>query len=252
MGMLVIAAGVMIFIIVSVIVLLIRVSNFAGRIGNLEYDSQKMLKQLGRIDELERELLRPGGEKQAAVQDSETTPPETHGREVITPVPPQVAVGPVQAEAPVFAQLFPTTVQTATPAPPSRSKEEWEALLGGRILNRIGALALVIGVGFFLKYAIDNEWISETVRILIGVTVGAICLAAGHRAHRKEFAIFGQGLIGAGIAILYLSVFAAFNFYHLLSPILAFVCMAIDGLAGFSHLCCSARMSRMRSASSPT
>ena len=228
MGILVIVAGVMIFIIASAIFLLIRVSNFAGRIGNLEYDSQKMLKQLGRIDELERELLRLArAEKQAAAQDSKTALPEAHGREVVTPVPPDVAVEPAKPEAPIFAQLFPSSVQTATPASPSRSKEEWEALLGGRILNRIGALALVIGVGFFLKYAIDNEWISETVRILIGVTIGASCLAAGHRAHRKDFAIFGQGLIGAGTAILYLSVFAAFNFYHLLSPTLAFVCMAI-------------------------
>ena len=39
----------------------------------------------------------------------------------------------------------------------SLTKDEWEVLIGGKILNRIGALAIVIGLGFFLKYAFDND-----------------------------------------------------------------------------------------------
>src|SRR5262249_12763992 len=32
---------------------------------------------------------------------------------------------------------------------PSRTRAEWESLIGGRLLNWIGALAIIIGIGFF-------------------------------------------------------------------------------------------------------
>jgi uncharacterized membrane protein len=111
------------------------------------------------------------------------------------------------------------------PPKPSRTREEWEALIGGKLLNRIGALALIIGVGFFLKYAFDNNWISPAVRVVLGATFGFSLLAVAARARTRQFEIFAQGLVGAGIAILYLSVYASFNFYHLLPQVLAFVLM---------------------------
>ncbi len=130
----------------------------------------------------------------------------------------------------------PGVVPPATPPeppPPSRTREEWESLIGGRLLNRIGALALIIGVGFFLKYAIDNQWISELTRVLIGVGVGLLCLVGADRTRKEGFQIFSQGLVGAGIAILYLSVYASFNFYLLVSLPVAFVLMGIVTVVAF-------------------
>jgi uncharacterized membrane protein len=147
----------------------------------------------------------------------------------VTPVP----LGPPQAARPV-----PPTPETTTPipAPPkSRTKEEWESLIGGKFLNRIGALALIIGVGFFLKYAFDNDWITEPMRVLIGAFVGAGLLVAARRNARKGFEIFAQGLTGAGISILYLSVYASFNFYSLVSQPVAFVLMALVTIVAFSQ-----------------
>jgi uncharacterized membrane protein len=110
--------------------------------------------------------------------------------------------------------------------PLRRTSAEWEQLVGGRLLNRIGALALIIGVGFFLKYAFDRQWITETMRVLLGGGLGVLLLGIGERSHRKGYDIFGQGLVGAGISILYLSVYASFNFYHLVPQIAAFVLMS--------------------------
>jgi uncharacterized membrane protein len=121
------------------------------------------------------------------------------------------------------------------PVPPSRTREEWEALIGGKLLNRIGAFALILGVGFFLKYAFDNNLISETLRVVIGFITGALLLLGGGRFHKKGLAIFAQGLIGAGIAILYLSVYASFNFYHLVSQPAAFVLMSLVTALTFFH-----------------
>lgn len=109
--------------------------------------------------------------------------------------------------------------------PPTRTRAEWEAFVGGRLLNRIGALAIIVGIGFFLKHAFDNQWISEPVRVLVGVAAGAACLVFAHRTHQKGFTVFSQGLVGSGIGILYLSVYATFNFYALLPQIPSFFFM---------------------------
>lgn len=120
------------------------------------------------------------------------------------------------------------TGQVPPPQPPkpSRTKEELEALIGGKLMNRIGALALVIGVGFFLKYAFDNNWFTETMRVLIGIIFGMLCLFGGWRTRSKGLAMFAQGLVGAGIAILYLSLYASFNFYQLVPQWVAFALMS--------------------------
>lgn len=106
-------------------------------------------------------------------------------------------------------------------------KDEWESIIGTKLLNRIGALALIIGIGFFLKYAFDKNWISEWVRVSIGFVSGFILIFGGWHFNKKEFKVLSQGLFGSGIATLFLSVFALFNFYHLVPQIVAFVLMAI-------------------------
>ncbi|OYD08886.1 DUF2339 domain-containing protein [Paludifilum halophilum] len=115
---------------------------------------------------------------------------------------------------------------------PSVLKEGWEMFIGGKLLNRIGALALFLGVAFFLKYAFDREWIHETVRVCLGGAAGGLLLFFGVRFHRKGMKVFSQGLIGGGIAILYVSVYAAHQFYGLISAFPALLLMtAVTGLA---------------------
>ncbi len=78
-----------------------------------------------------------------------------------------------------------------------RTRSDWEELIGGKLLNWIGAVALIIAVGFFLKYAFDNNWITESVRVLIGAIIGIGLLVTGVRFHKKELFIFTQGIFGA-------------------------------------------------------
>jgi len=133
--------------------------------------------------------------------------------------------------------LSPPQSRPVMAVPPSRTRGEWEALIGGKLLNRIGAFALILGVGFFLKYAFDNDLIPEPLRVLIGFFFGAGLLLGGGRWHKKGLAVFAQGLIGAGIAILYLAVYASFNYYHLVSQPVAFVLMsAVTALTFFQAL----------------
>lgn len=177
-----------------------------------------------KVDYLQTELLR---------RQQIATPPATAA--TMPQAPESPAASPVIASEP--KPIFPQAPAAPTPPPPkplspppppkhSRTRAEWEALVGGKLLNRIGAFALILGVGFFLKYAFDNNWLSETMRVLIGAAIGAGLLVLGNRSHRKGLQIFSQGLIGAGLAILYLSVYASFNFYHLVPQTAALVLMA--------------------------
>ena len=106
------------------------------------------------------------------------------------------------------------------------NKNNLEENIGVAWFSRIGIAALVLGISFFLKYAFDNNWIGPVGRVLIGAFAGTLLLAFGEKYIRKYFT-YGQIISGGGIAILYLSVFAAFDFYHLLTQIPAFFLMIL-------------------------
>ena len=101
------------------------------------------------------------------------------------------------------------------------SRWDWDWLFGGNWLARIGIVAVVIGVGFFLKLAFDNDWIGETGRVVLGI-VGGLALLGGGEYWQRRYPIWAQPLTGGGIAILYLSIFAAFSLYDLIPSVAAF------------------------------
>ncbi len=112
-------------------------------------------------------------------------------------------------------ETMPADKPIAAPVKRGRTTEEWEMLIGGKWMNWLGAIVLVIGLGFFYKMAVDNGWITKDLRVLLGLVVGAVLLFLGNHFHRKGLPIFSHGLIGAGIAILYLAVYAAYGIYQL-------------------------------------
>ena len=50
-----------------------------------------------------------------------------------------------------------------------RIKTDLESRIGGTWLNRVGIVAVLIGVSYFLKFAFDNEWVGPAPRVLIGL-----------------------------------------------------------------------------------
>ncbi|MGB2867534.1 MAG: DUF2339 domain-containing protein [Bacteroidota bacterium] len=208
----------MIFFVVIVIfafvIVAIRISALSSKIENLEYEFKKFAGLQKAITALEQEVqsLARGVGRGRKPEAPQPEPPKEQSVSVFAP-PQEVQIPRIPLSARPVEK-------------PSRTKEEWEALVGGKILNRIGALAFIIGIGFFLKYAFDNNWITEAMRVVIGALAGFLCIALAYRSHKKGFEIFSQGLVGAGIAILYLSVYAAFNFYQLVPQFAAFLMMS--------------------------
>lgn len=101
------------------------------------------------------------------------------------------------------------------------------------ILTIIGILTLVLGIGYFVKYAIDKNWIGETARFSIGIITGLAILGVGYLI-RKNYSIFSAIISGGGIATLYLSVTIAFQEYHLFSQTVAFILLILITLLTIS------------------
>lgn len=196
--------------------LLISLTNLSSRVRQMAEELEHLKKRTANLE---------GGSAAQAVAWSDSPPPQ------------QPEAPPAREAEPAAAPAETRPDERALPVPgkPARTKEEWEALIGGKVLNRIGALALIIGIAYFLKFAFDRNWITETFRVLIGVAAGCISLFVAARTHRKGFQIFAQGLVGAGIAILYLSVYASFNYYALVSQPVAFLLMSVVTVVAFAQ-----------------
>ena len=86
-------------------------------------------------------------------------------------------------------------------------------------------------MAFFFKWAVDNDWIGPAGRVILGLLAGFATFAAADFIWRKRQQVFAQGITATGIAIIYLALYAAFDFYHLfrnrpLFPMVATTAMA--------------------------
>jgi len=131
---------------------------------------------------------------------------------IATPPPAKpTRAAPSQAAVPIPAAEAPPLK-----GKPARVKQrEWEQILGGRWLARVGVLALVIGVALFLQFAIANDLIGPTGRVMLGIIAGLAMLGLGYYWH-KRYLIMTQVLSGGGVAILYLSIYAASATYDMI------------------------------------
>jgi uncharacterized membrane protein len=117
-----------------------------------------------------------------------------------------------------------------------KKKTDFERFIGENLINKIGIAILVIGVGLFVKFAIDKDWINEWGRVGIGLLAGGLLIGLGHYL-RKSFHAFSSVLVGGGIAVFYFSIAIAFRQYELMNQTMAFISMVIiTALAVFLSL----------------
>ena len=106
------------------------------------------------------------------------------------------------------------------------SETNFEKYIGENLFGKIGILIFIIGIGFFVKYAIDQNWINETARTLMGYAIGAGMLVLAERLH-KRYHTFSSLLAGGAFGIYYLITAIAFHYYGLFSHTMAFVILCV-------------------------
>jgi uncharacterized membrane protein len=145
-----------------------------------------------RVESLERQLAELRGE---SFQQSVPPPP---------PRPTAANLSTQDLSPPNFAAHLP------------KVEGSLEDRIGSQLFSRIGIVALLIATALLLKWAIDNHWIGQSGRIIAGLIAGAALVVWSERFRHKGFSAFSYSLKAVGSGVLYLSLWAAFQLYHLL------------------------------------
>jgi len=102
-----------------------------------------------------------------------------------------------------------------------------ESVIGGHWLNRLGIVAVLLSVSYFLKYAFDNNWIGPAGRVMIGLLAGAAVIVWSETFRKRNYLAFSYSLKAVGVGALYLSLWGAFQVYHLVTADAAFFAMIL-------------------------
>ena len=134
-------------------------------------------------------------------------------REAITALPAtSPAVGSADAPADEWSTVPPMKGWRPTPTEPARpgpGLPDLSAVSPGRLLAWVGGAALVLGAVFFFSLAFSRGWITEPMRVLIGLVAGASLLGASVVTFDRRGPVVAHVLAAAGIAILELALYAA-------------------------------------------
>lgn len=116
---------------------------------------------------------------------------------------------------------------------PDSLQESIETKITGKLFAFVGVIAFLFGFGFFLKYIFERDLIDDVTKVIIGIFGGLTLLILGYLLQRKDkYRQYSFFISGGGLAILYLSIYGAFNYYNLISQATAFVFMVFITVGG--------------------
>ncbi len=197
----------------------------AGDIKSSEETSEKVVAEvLPKEKTVEEELLvqEPGIVVEAVVADSLKDASEDIQEDILEEIIENIPVGDTTQKGSVVPSVTMTPVVMAPAAPKPKKQINYEKFIGENLFGKLGILIFVIGVGFFVKYAIDKNWINETFRTVLGFLTGAALLFVAERL-QKKYRTFSSLLAGGAFAVFYLTVAIAFHYYHIFSQTVAFI-----------------------------
>ena len=175
----------------------------------------------GRISRLEEQVK--GGKIAAAAEPAhvgDNTRPSLWAQPETAPPPPNAAALAEQARG---SAVLPE----AAPATPRQQKDEAE--IATNWLNKIGVVAVLLGMGLFFKYAVDQNWITPWMRIALGFAVGGLFVFLGW-LWREKYAKYANVMMGGGIALWYFTIFAGYDFYGLFPQFAALALMVLASI----------------------
>jgi uncharacterized membrane protein len=191
-----------------------RLDKLESRLGHLE----------ARQASIEADLLK--ARKSAASAGAET--PSVSPLPKAAPEPPKPPPLPAPEKKPSEISSPPAPPLRPAmriPEPAAPAGPDLEQRIGTGWFSRVGAVVLLFGVAFFVKFSFEQGWVGPFQRILMGALWGLGMLAAGEYFYRRGYSRLSQGLLGGGLGTLYVVIFSAFYFYHFLSHHAAFILM---------------------------
>ena len=133
--------------------------------------------------------------------------------------------------------VLPIEISYASPEPASHAAigGELERTIGLKWAGWIGAVVLVIGAAFGVKFIYDHHWFGQVppaVWLSLIFIAGLSLIGVGEVIYRRVHVIPAASVFGAGVATLFLAGYVGHAYYDLYSPGTALFLMAAAALAG--------------------
>ena len=96
-----------------------------------------------------------------------------------------------------------------------------ENYIGLRFMHIVGIVVLVTGLSIGVKYAIDKQLISESMRIILAYVAGLVLFIFSVRL-KKKYHFFSAILFAGSMASVYFTTYAAFVYYQFFPLVIAF------------------------------
>lgn len=129
-------------------------------------------------------------------------------------------------------QLVPTAPPAPTRPPSVPARPDLESIIGSEWLTWIGILAIFFGTAFFLAVEIEPSPFAGLGQVLLGIGVAVAFLVVGAMLQRRRVRFLGHGLLGGGVALLYLGCYAAVEFHHLIGPTAGWILLSVCSITG--------------------
>ena len=152
--------------------------------------------------------------------------------------PAQVAQREIEAEKETEKAAFRATAQRIRQQEREIAAETavgLEQRIGTRWIAIAGAITVIVGVGFFLKYAYDNWAIGPVPRVLIAACSGLVALVVGEITRRRGYDIVAKTVTALGFGLFYTAIFSAYRFYGLIGTGPAFILAIVVTTAAMSY-----------------
>ncbi len=218
----------------------------------IEHQTRSLQARLRRLQDhleapIERVSRTPAAAQEEEAARSEEPPPIGSVAEEASPPAPVMPLEKPQTTVSREAEETVSSDPLRPPAPPPEAAKperpsgsrpamdriDWEELTGGRLFAWIGGLALFLGILFFVKYSIDQGLLSPAVRVAGSFLLGTACIAGGLRLYSTRYRVIAHTLCAAGPAILYVVVYASYDFYGFIGVTAAFPLMTLVTLVTF-------------------
>jgi uncharacterized membrane protein len=200
----------------------------AQEVKEIRLELAKIDKSLDEFDGAFPDVPAPEGGPSAPVE----APPTPEVEDTSPTPPPPTPPPPPESRGAIAAAATPVTVKAVG----------FEQALTSRWLVWLGGVVLVLAGVFLVKYSIDMGWLGPAVRCGLGVAGGMALMVAGEWLRRQplqkaivavEASYVAPSLAAAGVATVYMSIFAAYELYELLPPLVAFVLLAAASVLAF-------------------
>ncbi|MDA1312387.1 MAG: DUF2339 domain-containing protein [Acidobacteria bacterium] len=144
-----------------------------------------------------------------------------------TPAAPESPAEPASPIEPSATTLPSFPAPEPQPLTQLARRIDWEEWIGIRGAAVLGGIVLALAAVMFLRYAVEHDLIPPIVRVAIGLATGVAAITISEWMRKSRYVTTANSLAGAGIIVLYISVWAGRVLYELVPTTLGFLLMIL-------------------------